>query len=209
MNPANRPAMKVSVLRIFVIFFLPFVPALVSAQGDGFVSGKIVSAENNGAIPYATVFLKETRYGASTDTSGLYGFKAPAGDYSLVVSAIGYERIEKPVRLTPGSRTKISLALTPKTTEMEEVVVLGSGVGRVNKSSFYAPTRGLAEVDLRFVRVEGTVGIGSVEKPSSAVFVGHDIDGSAQSVGPETDGNHAFVNFDPFCEVYRNIVQPE
>lgn len=66
MNPANRPAMKVSVLRIFVIFFLPFVPALVSAQGDGFVSGKIVSAENNGAIPYATVFLKETRYGAST-----------------------------------------------------------------------------------------------------------------------------------------------
>lgn len=61
MNPANRPAMKVSVLRIFVIFFLPFVPALVSAQGDGFVSGKIVSAENNGAIPYATVFLKETR----------------------------------------------------------------------------------------------------------------------------------------------------
>lgn len=73
----------------------------------------------------------------------------------------------------------------------------------------YAPTRGLAEVDLRFVRVEGTVGIGSVEKPSSAVFVGHDIDGSAQSVGPETDGNHAFVNFDPFCEVYRNIVQPE
>lgn len=60
MNPANRPAMKVSVLRIFVIFFLPFVPALVSAQGDGFVSGKIVSAENNGAIPYATVFLKET-----------------------------------------------------------------------------------------------------------------------------------------------------
>lgn len=82
MNPANRPAMKVSVLRIFVIFFLPFVPALVSAQGDGFVSGKIVSAENNGAIPYATVFLKETRYGASTDTSGLYGFKAPAGDYS-------------------------------------------------------------------------------------------------------------------------------
>lgn len=146
MNPANRPAMKVSVLRIFVIFFLPFVPALVSAQGDGFVSGKIVSAENNGAIPYATVFLKETRYGASTDTSGLYGFKAPAGDYSLVVSAIGYERIEKPVRLTPGSRTKISLALTPKTTEMEEVVVLGSGVGRVNKSSFNAVAIGTQEL---------------------------------------------------------------
>lgn len=68
--------MKVSVLRIFVIFFLPFVPALVSAQGDGFVSGEIVSAENNGAIPYATVFLKETRYGASTDTSGLYGLQS-------------------------------------------------------------------------------------------------------------------------------------
>lgn len=138
--------MKVSVLRIFVIFFLPFVPTLVSAQGDGFVSGKIVSAENNGAIPYATVFLKETRYGVSTDTNGLYGFKAPAGDYSLVVSAIGYERIEKPVRLTPGNRTKISVALTPKTTEMEEVVVLGSGVGRVNKSSFNAVAIGTQEL---------------------------------------------------------------
>lgn len=223
MNPANRPAMKVSGLRIFVIFFLPFVPALVSAQGDGFVSGKIVSAENNGAIPYATVFLKETRYGASTDTSGLYGFKAPAGDYSLVVSAIGYERIEKPVRLTPGSRTKISLALTPKTTEMEEVVVLGSGVGRVNKSSFNAVAIGTQELQNSTknlsealagapgLKLRESGGVGSDMQLLMDGFSGKHIkifiDGIPQEgVGNSFGLNNIPVNFAERIEVYKGVV---
>lgn len=38
------------------------------------------------------LYLKGTVYGTNTDKEGLYHLKAPAGKYTLVVSAVGYER---------------------------------------------------------------------------------------------------------------------
>lgn len=73
------------------------------------VSGKVISKEKQEVVDFATVYLKGTTYGCTTNEEGIYHLHAPAGKYTLVVSAIGYKTIEKPVTLVHGERIKISL----------------------------------------------------------------------------------------------------
>ena len=62
------------------------------------ISGRIISTEKE-TVDFATVYLKGTSYGGTTNQEGLYHIKAPAGDYTLVVSAVGYTKVEKKVKL--------------------------------------------------------------------------------------------------------------
>lgn len=71
------------------------------------VSGKVISKEKQEVVDFATVYLKGTTYGCTTNEEGIYHLHAPAGKYTLVVSAIGYKTIEKPVTLVHGERIKI------------------------------------------------------------------------------------------------------
>ena len=70
------------------------------------VSGKVISKEKQEVVDFATVYLKGTTYGCTTNEEGIYHLHAPAGKYTLVVSAIGYKTIEKPVTLMAVQRMK-------------------------------------------------------------------------------------------------------
>ena len=94
------------------------------------ISGKIISTEKE-TVDFATVYLKGTTYGGTTNEQGIYHLKAPAGDYTLVVSAIGYKTVEKPVKLTGGERTRQNITITPQSTELDEVVVVSNGISRL------------------------------------------------------------------------------
>ena len=50
-------------------------------------------------VDFATVYLKGTNQGCYTDEKGIYHLKTTAGEYTLVVSAIGYQTVEKKVKL--------------------------------------------------------------------------------------------------------------
>ena len=106
------------------------------AQGT-LISGKVLSADKS-EIDFATVYLKGTNYGCTTNEKGIYHLKAPAGKYTLIVSAIGYETAEKQVALTDGERLKQNIVLKPSVTELDEVVVVSTGVSRVKRSAFNA-----------------------------------------------------------------------
>ncbi|WP_288259371.1 carboxypeptidase-like regulatory domain-containing protein, partial [uncultured Bacteroides sp.] len=63
----------------------------IFAQPKIMVSGKVISKEKQEVVDFATVYLKGTTYGCTTNEEGIYHLHAPAGKYTLVVSAIGYE----------------------------------------------------------------------------------------------------------------------
>lgn len=50
------------------------------------VSGKVISKEKQEVVDFATVYLKGTTYGCTTNEEGIYHLHAPAGKYTLVVS---------------------------------------------------------------------------------------------------------------------------
>ena len=110
----------------------------IFAQPKTMVSGKVISKEKQEVVDFATVYLKGTTYGCTTNEEGIYHLHAPAGKYTLVVSAIGYKTIEKPVTLVHGERIRMNVMIAPSVTELEEVVVVSNGVSRVKRSAFNA-----------------------------------------------------------------------
>lgn len=91
-------------------------------EGYGLVSG-IVADTAGDAVPGATV-----SYGAGTataDARGRYAVELPAGEYTLVPSAAGYES-GAPVTLTVGNRETLAKNLTLGATTATEGTVAGT-----------------------------------------------------------------------------------
>ena len=126
--------MKAYTLKFSLLFFLLLASLSVHAQRrGGMISGRIISTEKE-TVDFATVYLKGTSYGGTTNQEGLYHIKAPAGDYTLVVSAVGYKTVEKPVTLVRGQRVRQNVTITPETQQLDEVTVVSTGVSRVKRS---------------------------------------------------------------------------
>lgn len=189
------------------------------------LSGWVVAADST-AIGFATVYLKNTNYGCSTDDKGIYHLKAPAGTYELVVSAVGFETYKSRVTIGREGRSRHAVVLIPSVTEVEEVVVTGSGVSRIRRSPFNAvaldtkelqnSTKSLSEAlsQLPGMKLRESGGVGSDMQLMLDGFSGKHvkifIDGVPQEgAGTAFDLNNIPVNFAERIEVYKGVVPVE
>ena len=85
--------MKANIIKLSVLVVLLISSLSVFSQDKAMISGKILSTEKE-IVDFATVYLKGTSYGGTTNQEGIYHIKAPAGNYTLIVSAIGYKTVE-------------------------------------------------------------------------------------------------------------------
>lgn len=202
------------------LLFLIAVTALAQTQKP-LLSGKVITKEKED-VAFATVYLKGTTYGCSTNEHGMYYLYAPAGKYTLVVSAIGYETVEKPIVLT-NERQKMNIVITASEVQLEEVVVMANGVSRVNKSAFNAvavdakalqnSTKNLSEALARTpgLKLRESGGVGSDMSMMLDGFSGKHvkifIDGVPQEgVGESFGLNNIPINFAERIEVYKGVV---
>ena len=98
------------------------------------VTGTVTSAEDNNGIPGATVIVKGTTVGITTDLSGKYSLRIPEGGKTLQVSFVGMKTKE----VTIGSQNVINVALEPDVLDIEGVVVTALGISREKKSLGYS-----------------------------------------------------------------------
>lgn len=186
------------------------------------ISGKILSTEKR-IVDFATIYLKNTNYGGITNEEGIYHLNAPAGDYTLIVSAIGYKTAEVKVKLVAGERTKQNVRITPQVTELEEVVVVSNGVSRLKRSAFNAvaidtkalqnSTQNLSEALAQApgMKLRESGGVGSDMQLMMDGFSGKHIkvfiDGVPQEgVGSSFGLNNIPVNYADRIEVYKGVV---
>jgi len=106
-------------------FILLLVTTFSIAQ-EKTISGTVVD-ETNMPLPGATVVIKGTTMGASTDFDGLYSIKANLGDV-LVFSYVGYTDQEN----TVGVSTTINVSMQADNS-LDEVVVAGYGIKRSSR----------------------------------------------------------------------------
>lgn len=199
-----------------------FVALTANAQKEAMISGKILSTEKE-IVDFATVYLKGTSYGGTTNEEGIYHLKAPAGNYTLVVSAIGYTTVEKAVRLIDGERTKQNLTISPQVEELDEVVVVSNGISRLKRSAFNAiavdtkelqnSTKSLSDALSKApgMKLRESGGVGSDMQLMLDGFSGKHvkvfIDGVPQEgVGNSFALNNIPVNFAERIEVYKGVV---
>ena len=115
-------------IKLFLMALTLFVSALASAQNLT-VTGCVKDSSTGEGVPFASLQVKGTMVGASTDLDGNYSISVPA-DGVLIFSSIGYVNSEVPV----AGRAKIDVMLDPDTHMLEETIVVAFGTA--TKESF-------------------------------------------------------------------------
>ena len=113
---------------------LLFRRANTSQERSVKVSGRVVDASGVPIIG-ASVIVRGTTLGVSTDAEGRFSLEvpAPAASQTLEVSYLGYETASIPV----DSRTTFTVTLQESTSEIEQVVVTALGIKRQEKALSY------------------------------------------------------------------------
>jgi TonB-linked SusC/RagA family outer membrane protein len=109
-----------------LLLLLVFAGASVFGQSRN-ISGTVTDQSNNESLPGATVLIKGTAKGVSTDFNGKYTLAVESGENTLVFSFVGYETIESAI----GAQNVIDVQLIPAKTSLQEVVVVGYGSSKV------------------------------------------------------------------------------
>ncbi|MEO6355899.1 MAG: TonB-dependent receptor plug domain-containing protein, partial [Ferruginibacter sp.] len=109
------------VLLLMMIGFFSFHSS--TAQNTKEVSGTVTSAATNLPVAGASIIVKGGSKGISTGAAGEFSITVPSNAKTLVVSSVGYARIEVPV----GSSAAINIKLIVKGDDLGEVVVVGYG----------------------------------------------------------------------------------
>ena len=214
--------MKANIIKLSVLVVLLISSLSVFSQDKAMISGKILSTEKE-IVDFATVYLKGTSSGKFTNQEVIYHKNPPAGNYTLIVSAIGYKTVEKQVKLIAGERVKQNLTITPETQQLDEVTIVSTGVTRLKRSAFNAvavdtkelqnTTKNLSDALTKApgMKLRESGGVGSDMQLMLDGFSGKHvkvfIDGVPQEgVGNSFGLNNIPVNFADRIEVYKGVV---
>lgn len=192
------------------------------ARPSVYIEGVVKDGEGR-PMPYTTVYVEGTTRGTTTDTEGRYRLNVVAGDITLVATMLGYGQESSTLSADAGSSHVVDFALEPTSTDIDQVVVSASGVGRVRRSAFNAvavDTRGLQNTTKNIadalsrapgLKVRESGGVGSDMSLTVDGFSGKHvkifIDGVPQEgVGGAFSLNNIPAGYADRIEVYRGVV---
>ncbi len=132
-----------------MFFILLLFAANVTWAQNKTVTGKVTGEKGEG-VSKASVVVKNTTIGTTTNENGDFTISVPSTAKTLLITSVGFEL--KEVAITNGP---LEITLTEAVSKLTEVVVVGYGTQRVTKVSGAISTIKSAEIEkLRPVRVE-------------------------------------------------------
>lgn len=102
-----------------------FFLLLVCDSQAAIIRGRVTN-EKGEALPFATLLIKGTTVGTTTNADGQYHLELPEGAYTVVCQFMGYRKEEKPVMLT-AVPLSIDFRLLPLSLQIREVIVKADG----------------------------------------------------------------------------------
>lgn len=123
---------KLAILAL--VLFL--VPALVFAQ-SGNIQGKVTDKTTGEGIAGANVMIEGTTLGAATDADGNFVIDdVPVGNIRIIVSVIGYAKVDRVVTVATGRTVKVNFQLERETLELGALEVLASRATRTTPVAY-------------------------------------------------------------------------
>lgn len=114
---------KQQMKRFLIIALVIFISQNIFPQG--IIRGKVTD-ENGEALTGATIVIKSTSNGTSTDFDGNYSLGiASSSPQKILVSFIGYQTIEEPIQLINNEIVLKNYTMIPATVKLEDVTVVG------------------------------------------------------------------------------------
>ena len=105
-------------LKKFTLLSLLIMLGLTSWSQDKTVTGKVVDPSGL-PVSKATILVKGTQAGTSTNEMGIFSLTVPSSAKTIVVSSVGFEA--KEVLIATGM---MNITLEPSSSKLDEVVVV-------------------------------------------------------------------------------------
>jgi Fe(3+) dicitrate transport protein len=121
----NSENLKSSLKTIF--FALAFVANTALAQDAGTITGTVLDPKGR-PVENANVVVLNTSLGALSNAAGQFSINnIPYGDYSIKISALGFESQRQPVSINK-SEVTLNAALTGEGVQLKEVTITSNGI---------------------------------------------------------------------------------
>lgn len=139
---------KLTILVMFMSLFqihanTKHVTSLVTIEQQQQTISGVVVDEKGETVPGASVVIKGTTSGTSTDFDGKFTLKLTANAKTLVVSFVGFETTEVSI----GSKKQFKITLKSSSESLQEVVVVGYGTQK--KSSMVSSITTISAKELK------------------------------------------------------------
>ena len=121
---------------LYVVAVFTMALSFEASAQQRVITGTVISEEDGLGLPGATVLVKVTTVGTTTDLDGNYSINVPAGSDVLIFSFVGLKSSEEAI----GNRSVVNVTLTVDAAQLSEVVVTAIGIEREKKALGYAVT---------------------------------------------------------------------
>lgn len=111
-------------MRYLLTLFLALLTLCLHAQ-TGHLNGKISAGDV--AIPFASISIQKTKINAVSDSLGYFQIlQIEAGTHKVVVTSVGYHKLEQTITIQKGDTSTINFQLSPNNTVLDQIVVTGT-----------------------------------------------------------------------------------
>ncbi len=128
-------------------FFLCNTLAFAQQDGVGQIEGTITDALTGETLIGVNITIEGTNIGVATNPDGDYILRrVPAGTQTLVITYIGYQRVEQEVEIVAGETLEFNYALEQEAVEGQEVVVTTQAMGQRSAINQQISSRSITNV---------------------------------------------------------------
>ncbi|WP_205511272.1 SusC/RagA family TonB-linked outer membrane protein [Longitalea arenae] len=117
-----------------------------TAVPDKIIRGRVISVNGESPVPGATILVRNMKIGTTTDAEGYFSIRIPGKTNTITVGHISFS----PVNITPTDRTLMTIRLTPRKEQLEQVIV-STGMYKRPKENFTGAATTISGEDLRSV----------------------------------------------------------
>ena len=143
-------------MRKILFIFLLFI-STYSAIGQKYtISGYVKDSESGESLIGASVFMKETLQGSTSNTYGFYSLTVEGGKYNLNVSFMGYKKYILPINLN--KNISLNIDLEPKAITTSEIIITGDrpdeNIQSTDMGNFKMPVEKIKTIPVLFGEVD-------------------------------------------------------
>jgi hypothetical protein len=108
-------------IRYFILTFLTIMFSAHAQDTKVTLSGTIANKTNNETLIGVNINIPEANASITTNSYGFYSITLPKGNYTIVVSYMGFDTVEESIKLTENTKKNFAMPETGKA--LDEVVI--------------------------------------------------------------------------------------
>jgi hypothetical protein len=130
--------------QILLLFF--FFSIVAYSQQKYTLSGTITDKANKETLIGINIYIVEAKTGVSTNEYGFFSITLPKGNYTAIISYVGYQQKEETIKLN--QNVKIDISLSDDSQILDEVVVSSNK----KRSEIRKPEMSVAKISIQTVK---------------------------------------------------------